>query len=496
MGLSDKIKEIYSKILSLDPQYVKPNPNEIFSLLERGNFIAAHHKFCETILKTAEYGGELWVRIDHIIEEEKESEIPFRSQGQETGQWIELSLLTPAMLEYDQEIFALLVEAPYLEIYRPYFFHFLVNRYEVDAAAASFLSNPERRNGWYQGSFSLDWRGPNTIALSGYVEKAASPIIWSKGTLIIEDKRLPKALVEAINSVYGLGASPCSKDMDIQSELDRLLGGTDFTKARIYYVGNGNCIYLYGKKGSDKIRLLFDIGYRFFPNPRAAKLISPKATHAIRSLRPLCVILSHWDSDHYKGCAYGNRHIFKCNWFAPNCYDASSNAKRLAKYLKVKGKLTLADRTNGRQIAAIKGSNSILNLWLGKVVSSVRKDRNITYANRQGFVLEIQTQSVHCIMMGDVPYQSLFHLPLFKPYIPCDYLVVPHHGAYMNTDWIPPVSSENAWAIVCAKSEKNRPHPEHKCALCRGLYHVILTEAAGFSLDLNLNQKGRLHCRP
>lgn len=465
-------------------------------LIEKGKYSEAHHKICELIFEMAENEEKLWIRIDHIFSDNDNVDLDVEDYEKEVGIFTEISILTPSMLEYDQQMFRLLDEGNFNDAYRPYFLHFLIDMDKVEEKAIKFITNLEKLNQWYEGSFRQDYNRDDVIELPGYMEKTASPVIYSGRRLKVIDRLLSPKVVDDINATYSLGLSPCSKDIELNNELNGLLSGTDFTKARIYNVGTGNCIYLYGKNNYSNKRLLYDIGYhvsvipaKFIPSTKAGRV-----AQAVRALRPNCIILSHWDSDHYKGCAYANKHIFECRWIAPNCDDASPNAKRLAKFLHTIGKLMIVDRINGRKISSIKGKTSELTLWMGETVAGVKEDSHITKANRQGIVIELSSikPTVHCIMMGDVPYRSLPTAANFAGSTPYDYLLVPHHGAYMNHDLLTK-STKRGVAIVCAKKGANRPNKDHDTALRNNGYEVKLTEEANFSIDINLTKKDDFH---
>ena len=200
------------------------------------------------------------------------------------------------------------------------------------------------------------------------------------------------------------------------------------------------------------------------------KIYRPIA-QAIRHLKPHCIILSHWDSDHFYGCAYADMDIFRCRWFAPNL-DGKSNisAKRVAKYLQVLKNLILVDRSSGRRIAGVQGCVSKLELFMGEKKKG--KDKKITDHNKEG--------PTGIMFAGNTPY---------------DYLIVPHHGAEMDTGLLSSATGKrDGYAIICAKPK--RPDAVHKKALEKNGYITMTTGDAGLCIDINLSRKGFPRKRP
>lgn len=509
------LRNIYEGIINkysemrLEENGKKNTTRSIERLFQKNKYGEIHHRICKLMFEMAENGEELWVHIDHILQEYDSEKSNNIEQEEGAGEFIQLSLLTPTMLDYDRGIYEIVQSGWDQTIYRPYFFHFVVDINQMEESGFDFLRNEERWNQWYRGSFQQDLKGDNILSFSGYVEKVASPVTYSKRKLFIIDEKLPDKIVNNINYTYNFSDNSCVEDKDVKCELYRLLGDTVFTKGRVYSVGNGNCIYLYGKRkdqgclsrrkllgidASERIRVLYDIGYHVSAVP--SKLLEtgkqPRATKAIRMLQPTCIILSHWDSDHYMGCAYGRDSLFNCRWIAPDCKDATPNAKRLAKYLKLKKKLMLIEReenkkeTGGREISTVPRTVPELRLWMGG--NGGKEDRRLTKANRQGLVLELLNKrktSIHCLMMGDVPYQSFKDAIKTETIDPCNYLIVPHHGSAMGTSVIPEAIAPGV-AIVCAKRGKHRLNAKHEEMLSSKGYVVELTGTAGLCIDFTL----------
>lgn len=472
-----------------------------------------HHEICKFMFDCAEKGEELWIKIveqeDIVTRENTENNY----KSDEVKPYYRLSVMTQTMLDYDHMMFNLISEENREEftvenryatnMYRPYFYSFLVDAAEFTEDSTGFFTNPENKNQWFIGRFANSETENEGRIYSGYIERIASPAKYKDYKIEISDKRLSPAKIKEINEIYDLGSNPCSSDKDIENELVHILESPQFREARIYNVGNGNCIYLKGHNRFGKLRILYDIGYYCkIPSMKINKTTYQPSVQAIRNLKPHCIILSHWDSDHFYGCAFAGYDIFRCKWFAPNLdADEEISAKRVAKYLQLLKNLFLVDRTratNHMPIASIKGIRSELKLFMGEIVYG--KDIKITDCNKEGIVLELVNDganaTVHSFMAGDVPYESLPSAVNFSGNTPYDYLIVPHHGAEMDTSRLLPTSrlTESGYAIICAKS--HRPNEKHMCKLQKNGYIIQITGNAGFCIDINLLQKQSPKMRP
>lgn len=150
----------------------------------------------------------------------------------------------------------------------------------------------------------------------------------------------------------------------------------------------------------------------------------------------------------------------------------------------------MVTRGKSRLIADLQGNNAYFKLWMGSKVPNVKEDKGITKANKEGLIIEVKNDIIHTLMMGDVPYRSLPVQLNFTQKNPFDYLIVPHHGAYMNFNLLRQNLYVNSnLALICAKRGQNRPHQEHNAALMQSGYTVKLTDEANFRIDLDLTRQ-------
>lgn len=477
-------------------------------LAKNGYYQALHHKICQYMFDLAEKEKELWIRIDEqedVITPENIENYFENIDGEK--KYYRVSMITKTMLDYDRMMLNLILEENAENVirenryasnmYRPYFFNFLIDISETDRKYIEFLANPENVNQWFVGTFNDSDREEGRI-FPGYIERIASPAVYKEHKICITDKRLSSEKLKSVNDVYDLGPNPCAGDTDVNKELDEVLEKPEFKEIKIYNVGNGNCIYLKGRNSFGGLRVLYDIGYYCtIPTKNVKNKKYMPTVQAIRHLKPHCVILSHWDSDHFYGCAYAGMDIFRCKWFAPNSDGKSSiSAKRVAKYLQALKHLILVDRSSGRKIAGVQGPVSKLELFIGEKKKG--KDKKITGHNKEGLILSLVNEKweyIRSLMLGDVPYESIPTGIMFAGNTPYDYLIVPHHGAEMDTGLLSSATGkQNGYAIICAKPK--RPNAVHKKALEKNGYITMTTGDAGRCIDINLSRKDFPRKRP
>ena len=416
--------------------------------------------------------------------------------------YIRLSLISEEALDHDRSIFAMLrsrdqqLVSIIRQIYKPYFMEYYVRSDQLTRLESQFVSQPSDADsamrGWYS-AILLEENG-NQIGGEGQTYEgvcsfSASPVFYENRKICIADKRVDNAVMEKIESTYRRENSTASDD-DIKNAVQGIFGKEQFQKVRIYRVGNGNCIYC---RGTSK-RLLYDIG---FDNKTAVRedLASMKSSYTgalarIRHILPDCVILSHWDEDHYKACVYARKELYDCLWIAPDFYDAGINAKRLGMYLSSIKKLLLVSRSGEQRLQISLNPDSRLTLYVG------RKSPYITRQNCEGIAVKIENKAdggwIQCLLMGDVPYSSLPPEAGFQDENPYDYLVAPHHGSKMKYDLLEMEKEQSSGtAVICCSNHpgKNRPAPEHQKLLAACYARVKTTEQEGDYIEFDLTRK-------
>lgn len=409
-----------------------------------------HSRICRSFFSEIRSGREIYIRF-----ERKADYVNNRDSSYE-ARYVRAEIATDHMLQYDLENLAVNEEMqpnrPSLsERYRPYMVSFLTEVPE----------NKEILSGeWFTANFqsignagSIAAEAENTV-YEGVLEYSASPVRYEKGRLIIfKNKSIPPDIQKKINSMCKDADFAVSTDGEIESILNSAWNKAALQTIDIYNLGKGNSDYIRGK-GS---RILYDIGYSYREFPGLKKRYRYyKACGAIRSAKPSCVILSHWDMDHIIGCVYARQSIFEVPWIAP-CLEGktgdkpSLNAYRLARYLNCLRHLWLAERSRCTlKVARIECGGGFMDLYRG-----AGRDSKITKVNSEGLYLNICSDSQHILLAGDVPYLSM--APEVWG-IPIDFLHVPHHCSDMNLKDLIRYSGYGAAAVVSTnwKIDKGR----------------------------------------
>lgn len=466
-----------------------------------------HCAICKDIFykieNSYESGNVVWVGIDSECDEE--SDFTLESVEKYTdAECIKIEVISEDILAYDRYVFDILgnPDAHVLqyikEIYRPYIVEYYIDKRGLDEAQNKFLLEMCKSDGWYRASFaneSIEIDEEKNIVYDGIFVYSASPVVYSKKRLVIQDTQVDKGVFVKIDKTYNMSEVKCTPDGIIKRELERIFKNIKFRNAKVYKVGNGNCIYNYGKKGSRKRRFFYDVGFDMNAHIDAElKNTENKYRAALKNIRratPHCIILSHWDEDHYRGCIYARKDFFYTRWIAPNieACEKKGNAKRLFLYLYKIGSLMVVSRKE-RYISVEPIKNSKFILYIGKRVRG--KDKKISKCNCQGIAIYIENSikrhgKIRCMMQGDVPYLSLPAQADFRVNNPYEYLVVPHHGAEMDCSLLT-ATRRGGHAVICCTGDigRNRPHPRHLFSLRKCYKDIKCTESAKCYIKLNL----------
>lgn len=481
------------------------------------DMLRMHRRICSDIFKELENmqnpGNHFWVKIDH-------DDSWVQDEDGESGDYIRLAVLSESAMAYDNFIFTRLNtlenevdRREVQESYRPFFMEYYIDVISLESKQREFIGRmireaeaagraerngeeEDRSRGWHSAYFAGEEEiaGEDSILFQGVSAFSASPVIYKGRKIVVETARLDSKTADKINGTYQIPAN-CASDFMIKKEIAGALYDVTFRGARVYKVGNGNCICLYGWSSNGKKSLLYDVGFDNHTAVREQISQMPpsyqKALKSIRRLKPDCVILSHWDADHYKACAYCGKELFECMWIAPYCMDASPNAKRLAKYLYLIGKLRFVDRSKEREINVPLNGKSILSLYVGRKLSK----ECLSAANCEGIAIGYENGITSSLMQGDVPYLCLPDQAGFTSKNPYDNLVVPHHGSKMDLTLLAPRNVGWGNAVICCNNNsnvENRPASGHWKAL-QGCYaNVEVTENADCYVKLNFIGKKRM----
>lgn len=400
-----------------------------------------HKRICKHLFESA-LNGECDVWISCAIEDNipEEDETPHE-------RLMRLSLLTSDMLAYDSAIFSYLEQlysgrndneerlhaAPMT--YRPFFFSFLVHPKEIDTIKR-LSDNEPFESQWIVGRFS-NKRSDDTKqkGIEGIVEFAASPFRFRWKYLEFKENEngkynLDKDTIDAINNAYDIDMSNVQQ-LDPNNELlKHELGNVSHVfnmlkpeKIDTFKCGNGNCIRI----GTRYTYILHDIGFpRNYCLEDADKDYRPYIQY-VPKLRPRLVILSHWHSDHFFGCALADDSLFECRWIVPRITDlVSISAKRVAKFLSIMQKVSILHKDVNRLSFDLGKRGDYLTIWRGAKQFD-EKEPNSSADNITGLAVTIKHSDTIASLLGDVPY-SYLPMSFMRMLQESRYVIMSHHG--------------------------------------------------------------------
>lgn len=475
--------------------------SDLFYVTHRIKKCSLHQKICKEIFQNMDNNNEIFVSVERDTEEEARLE-EFFSVSEEH---IKLEVVSAEILSYDEYVFERLVDTPiseYIkEIYRPYLVEYYIDARELNQNQRLFLLEMYQNRGWYRAALTDETATDEDNIFGGTFIQSASPVVYQGRKIKIIDSNVDISIFNSIKKTYDTSGISCCKDADIKKELEELFADVRFATTRVYKVGNGNCIYNYGKKGTKETRFFYDIGFDMSAyigkNPtKRSKNQYIKALYSIGHMKPECVILSHWDEDHFRACVYANKAVFEKKWVAPYIYTSENkaNAKRLFLYLYKIGSLMVVQRGIARDIVVQHGAQRKMTLFVGKRQPGT--DKKITKCNCEGIALYLENDTarygkIKCLMQGDVPYMSLPLQTNFAKENPYTYLVAPHHGAEMDCSMLMGALKKEGQAVICCtnNTSKNRPEINHLNALTKCYDKVECTETASHYIQFDLRKK-------
>lgn len=292
----------------------------------------------------------------------------------------------------------------------------------------------------------------------------------SMTNLFVFDKALSRKKVDQIETLYQcICQIQCSANEDIEEMLKDAWGNEIPETIDIYNVGHGNADYIRGEKS----RILYDVGYNYRCRPRIHDRRFPRAINAIRYMKPSMVILSHWDMDHFIACTCAKKELFQVEWIAPQLCGASGklpgvNARRIAGYLLLSGKLHLVDRSQGPAVIAkidcAQGVKISLELGGG--------NEKLSASNREGLYIKIDGggRMPNVLLAGDVPYRCMLE-DLSEP---IQFMHVPHHCSKMELDKMKNAGWKGGAAVISVDTS-NKVMVDHYNILCGQFNEVKFT---------------------
>ena len=478
----------------------------------------SNHKICHKMFKDVVNGkSKIFIQMHNLSRYDLFGEKKDNENGTYVEETVTLhcSLVTLDMIDYDNFMFSAMryienenYKNAAIKHYRPYFFSFIaeINRNEYEdikkvqikliEAEKNELPSEEDESPYIWMECTFDTSIRDGININGYVLQSASNIEKIRTDIsIIENCNTPIKLKREILDTYDINSSCCLDD----DKFIQMVGNNIVKDIDVYKIGNGNCIFAHNSNDG----FFYDIGFNYRHSPK--RISSGKSYNYSETMRkivknnPSCLILSHWDMDHIAGVAVAKKNYFDKDWFAPDCYDACLDAKRLAKYLDLKKHLFLVKRYSkdktinkescrliGKPINIKGAQNDILATY--KLYMGGKAKCDGSFPNCEGIVIEYTNSANKVVlMMGDVNYSSFNEARKSnnEPKIAdsqIEYLIVPHHGS-QHTDYGALVNQNSnsikrgELAIICCTNEpsKDRPNDAHRKKL-EERFEVITTE--------------------
>ena len=508
-----------------------------------------HHEVCDKMFENVFQGkSKVFIQMPDLREREF-SEYDKYTDNQKSI-LLQCSLLTLPMLHYDRMMLSAIPNNRDDYGYRPYFFSFIaeINRNEFqrlqdiqNQISSNNKVKDEDSYFWTECTFVPDERFDSNsgysrnnslnnlsyydtgdslhFRLNGYVIQS----IIQDSTLdkqVNQNARPVKTIKKPLYILSGTGISlddiklivdtyeipkACEKDDKFNWLIKDKIGNRMVSYVDVYRIGYGNCVFV--KIEDNDEGFFYDIGFNC--KQRLREIEDGRTDNYFQIIqeivknKPSFFILSHWDLDHILGISAANENYFTVDWFAPDCYDACIEAKRLAKYLDVKNHLFRVKRKdslkNGRLIGApikIKNSkNQIIGQY--KLYMGEKSGCDSSYSNCEGIVIEYTDfksgEEKVFLMMGDVNYASFdkARVNAGEPKIAdsqIDYLIVPHHGsqhtAYKSLIKNKAIHKGKLAVICCTNDYKiNRPNKDHLKKL-KKRFKVVTTEKAKKSIRI------------
>lgn len=363
------------------------------------------------------------------------------------------SILTNSIIEYDDIYLNNERELDFNE-YKVHFALFQISDANDIRRIKDYISIDK----WYKGTIYKNDKNADSYNINFIY--SFSPIIIERRKLQFTGEEVDINIIKEVDKIYNPNIKT-NKTISIKDFVS-CVHNNDI-KIKVYKLGDGNCNYiLIGEK-----RLLYDIGYNIksWPKQNINKCMYKSYICASREFKPDIVIISHWDLDHFIGCAYANDSLFKVPWIVKELKgDESINAKRLVAYLYKKDILFTYNCVNN-------DSNTI-KICLGR-----GKDKFVSKRNCEGIYIVIEYDGRKALLTGDVPYKCITSLSDIV------FMVAPHHGGKMeyinnffnNTNR----TNINKIAIFSTNgNNNNRPDDGHNEYLLRNGFETNKTESA------------------
>lgn len=399
--------------------------------------------------------------------------------------FFEISLVNKYMLQTDSAYFNQdYVNQELYQIYKPYYYEFSADvNLDLDMDMDIQKWRELEKNGWFEAVLIETVDKENRNCLNGILEFSASPFKEKQFGLEYSCE-VSETLKNELEGTYGI---PVTKDStsisNIKDEMGKVFDSFKRIEAKIYNVGQANCIYLHVDR---KKRVLFDVGVTKRSGTCSEDRKERQVQYSMASIGkmlPSMVILSHWDIDHIKGAFLLKSQAFSKIWIAPELDKRNSiSVKRIAKYL-LKNKKILFVLKSYCGIEIFRNKSEKIYLYCG---SGRNEPHGPNAKNNRGLILVVKGKDGNTIFPGDCAYSAWpedIELKENKN------LVVPHHGSRMDLNRLldskvkKGCGRKNAYISVGMDARlENWDHPNNG--------HIEALEKCGYEVHITIRSDG------
>lgn len=417
-----------------------------------------------------------------------------------------MSIVTNSIIEYDNTMLS--EDNNKKGYYRPYFVEFIsdyINKEDFKRLEIDINSEDSQ---WKKINFVEGEYKGNNPCIPGTFIFSASPLKIDKRKIEITNCKIPDKVKNFNLDLRSIRDNVFNSERkkELNNKLKEIFP-TSYKKCEIsiFNVGQGsfNLIEMDNKK------FIFDVGYSRNNGEKIEKQHKERSNKLIKSIKPDCVILSHWDLDHILGITNMTDKVFDTCWIVPDISNSlkkknfSDSAKRLLCFLAWYDKTNLiaisSSKTGGMDNTIIF-SNNVFEIGKGSSKTYISEKsqylcgeiNSLNYQNNFGLLLKIMGQREQIIFPGDCEYNAFPQN--FMTQFP-NYLVVPHHGSKMlfnvsicnsRVKFAFISSGKNAYECKCEKACKAHPHKCHINFLKEGgynIYETAMTDYYKFKLE-------------
>ena len=476
------------------------------------NTIAYFEKYSNNKYEINNYADEYFKKIEieynqkkirneeHLLDGEKYIRIYDFEFDENNQVQLYMSIVTNSIIEYDNTMLS--EDNNKKGYYRPYFVEFIsdyINKEDFKRLEIDINSEDSQ---WKKINFVEGEYKGNNPCIPGTFIFSASPLKIDKRKIEITNCKIPDKVKNFNLDLRSIRDNVFNSERkkELNNKLKEIFP-TSYKKCEIsiFNVGQGsfNLIEMDNKK------FIFDVGYSRNNGEKIEKQHKERSNKLIKSIKPDCVILSHWDLDHILGITNMTDKVFDTCWIVPDISNSlkkknfSDSAKRLLCFLAWYDKTNLiaisSSKTGGMDNTIIF-SNNVFEIGKGSSKTYISEKsqylcgeiNSLNYQNNFGLLLKIMGQREQIIFPGDCEYNAFPQN--FMTQFP-NYLVVPHHGSKMlfnvsicnsRVKFAFISSGKNAYECKCEKACKAHPHKCHINFLKEGGYNIYETAMSDY----------------